>query len=255
MASLGRCWIAPILQEANDPHSELPLTSEQSSWIASIHFATRGVSPFFLSFLIDKIGRKSILIFNATIFFAMWIIVYWSRDVFAHYIIRLIFGLSDGLLDAVSGIHVCENCSPEYRGTFYTIIIFFLFKGFFAVFVFASFCSYNSIAIVYAAFGFATLLSTLLLVEPPQYLLLKGNIERAENNFTALRNVHNPNTVKEFEAMKKNVEEEKLKTWFSHVSIQRSSEEHEMRSDNNGSHFSMWLGSYIGICHKTTFKF
>jgi len=161
----------------------------------------------------DRIGRTPIIVFNAVVYFSMWIAVYWSRDILMHYIIRLMAGLSDGLMDTVAGIYVCENCSPQFRGTFFTLVILFLFAGHLTVFILANYCSYSFIAITYTVFGFVTLLSTLLTVEPTQYFLMKGNTEEAVKSFRRLRDLSDPASVTEFEAMKKNIEEEKPRTF------------------------------------------
>ena len=213
MVGLQRGWIAPILYAANDPHSDLPLTTEQCLWIASVGFVSRGLSPLFTSFLMDRIGRTPIIVFNALVYFSMWIAVYWSRDILVHYIICLMAGLSDGLVNTVAGIYVCENCSPQFRGTFFTIAIIFLYAGHLTVFVLATYSSYSFIAITYTVFGFVTLLSTLLTVEPTQYSLMRGNKTRAVKSFRRLRDLTDPSSVREFDAMKKNIEEEKSRTF------------------------------------------
>jgi len=92
-----------------------------------------------------------------------------------------------------------------------TLAIFFLSGGQLFVFVLAAYFSYNCIALTYFACGFITVLSTVLLMEPPQSLLMDGNTEKAEKNFARLRDMNDPHAVTEFQAMKKNVEEERLK--------------------------------------------
>ena len=103
MVGLQRGWIAPVLNAASDPHSEFPLTTEQCSWMASLPYITRGLSPILTLFLLDRIGRNRIIVFAALIYFSMWIVVYWSRDILVHYVVRLAAGLGDGLVDAVTG--------------------------------------------------------------------------------------------------------------------------------------------------------
>jgi len=116
-------------------------------------------------------------------------------------------------MDTVAGIYVCENCSPQFRGTFFTLVILFLFAGHLTVFVLATYCSYSCIAITYAVLGFVTLLSTLLTVEPSQYFLMKGNAEKAVKSFSRLRDFSDPASAAEFEDIKKNIEEEKSRTF------------------------------------------
>ena len=213
MLGIARSWVAPIVNEASNPNSELPLTTKQCSWIASLSPLSQSLSPFFFFLVVDKLGRNTVVIFNAFVSCGIWIGVYYSRDVFVHYVIRLFAGLCIGLQYMVAPIYVCENCSPEFRGTFAAIVILFRHCGQTLVYVFATFFTYSSAAIVYIVLSFIALLSTLLLVEPPQSLLMKNNMVKAKENFTHLRDMTDAETIDEFEAMKENIQEEKRRTF------------------------------------------
>lgn len=211
MVGIGRSWVAPIVSEASNPNSELPLTTKQASWIASLSALGQCVAPFVFFSMVDKLGRKMIVIFNASVCVGVWIGVYWSRDVSVHYVLRLFFGVVNGLHYMVTPMYVCENCSPQFRSSFLAIAFLFRHSGQTAVYLFATLCTYSGAAVVYIALSLIALLSTLLLVESPQFLLVKGNVVKAEENFARLRDMIDAGAIQEFEAMKENIEEEKMR--------------------------------------------
>ena len=122
-----------------------------------------------------------------------------------------------------AGIYIGENCSPEYRGTFNGIVVAFFYAAEIIVFLLPMYLSYESVALVYAGCGFVSLLIMTMLVEPAQYLIMKGQMEKAKKNYDWLRDMQDPSTAKEFETVVKNIEEEKSRR-FSVLTLYRSKE-------------------------------
>lgn len=208
MTGIGIGWLAPMLHRLRDS-PEAAFTSENCAWIASLHYITRGLTPLVSIVMINRLGRNMLAITSAFISFIMWVIVFSSLEVYVHYFVRLIFGLGIGLNNAMASIYIGENCSPKVRGIFSGFCLAFFYFGEVMEFLLATFLSYDWLAIVNCIFGFIALLSTALLKEPAHYLIIEGNLAKAEQNYHWLHDLENPTTKQEFEDIKQYVREEK----------------------------------------------
>lgn len=209
--------MAPILNQLKDSGTKYSLTAVECSWVASLHYVTRGIGPLFAAALIDRVGRNPILIAIACFYFLMWVILISIRSVVGHYTARLIYGLAIGMFEATAGLYVSETCSVKLRGRFSGVIAASFYAGELTAFILATYISYENVAIVHAGLGLITVISTVLLKEPAQFLIMKGNMEKAEKNYNWLRGSNNANTESEFEEMKENVLEEKSRVSLSEL--------------------------------------
>lgn len=206
MTGVGLGWLAPSLyQLKNSP--ETSFTSEQCAWIASAHYITRAFSPFLTILALDRLGRNVTLILSAFIAFIMWIAVYYSQLVYVHYAVRLLFGISVGFCEAASSIYIGENCSSKLRGIFNGLCTSFFYFGELADFVLAAYLSYEWVAVANCLLGLVTISSTFLLKEPAQYLIMKGNLAKAERNYDYLHDLQKSKMKTEFEDIKQYVDE------------------------------------------------
>lgn len=178
-----------------------------------MHYVGRIFGPLISFLLLDKIGRKNLLILSSIVIFSTWIIVWLTRSVRLIYIARFVFGLAVGTTDTVIPIYICENSSSNIRGVFNSILIAFFFLGEILAFVFCTYFEYNTVAIIHVAIGFLIFLSTFLLKETAQFFILNDKYKKAEKNFFWLRG-YEANTKKEFEDMKLYLSEQKSKLSF-----------------------------------------
>jgi SP family facilitated glucose transporter-like MFS transporter 8 len=211
MMGIGFGWLAPMLHRLKNA-PEGAFTSEQCAWIAALHYVSRGLSPFFSVLVVDRLGRNAIFIFASLICFSMWIAVYCSRAVYVHYAVRLFFGLSSGVHGTASAIYIGENSSSELRGVFSGIFTAFFYFGEVLEFVLAAFLSYEWVALANCAFGLVTILAMLLLKEPAHYLIMRGEVAKAEKNYDWLHNLRDAKKKQEFEDIKQYIQEEKGRT-------------------------------------------
>lgn len=205
-------WLAPILKSLEDPNSVLPLTASDASWIASLHELGRFFGPPVAGLLLDEIGRKIILIIYAVVTLATWIGVLFTKSIPILYGIRFVFGIGVGMCDVVTSIYIAENCSPEIRGIFCGITVVFFYCALVFQYVIASYLSYNAVALINLLNGVLLVASTVLIKEPIQFLLMKGQVSEARKTFKYLKGEENWDFLKtEFEIIQKHVEEEKQK--------------------------------------------
>lgn len=212
---LGNGWLAPTLKKLQDTTEEIPLTIEQCSWIGSLHEFGRFFGPLFLAVILDKVGRKVLLIICAIIFFLMWLVLLYTKSVAILYVTRFVFGIGIGICDVTSSIYLGENCSPKYRGIFSSITVISFYVGMLLEFLLATYLSYKTVIIINLIVALIGLLSSFLLKETPHFSMLRENFEDAGITLQWLKGSVLWNDVHdEFEKIKQNVAEEKCKSSF-----------------------------------------
>ncbi|KAK7586153.1 hypothetical protein V9T40_004029 [Parthenolecanium corni] len=193
--------MAPILQRYKNSNSDFSLDTEACSLIASIHYVGRGVGCVLVALFVDRLGRNKIITFNAISGCIVWLAVLFTKSVSLHYAIRLLFGIGIAFSETAAPLYIGENSSPNIRGVFGSMCSLAFYMGELIAFLVGTYCSYETIAIVFAAISFAVLLSTTLLREPAQHLLAKGHHKEAEERFFELRG-HSDTAQQEFEQTK-----------------------------------------------------
>lgn len=214
MLGAGYGWVPPILNQLKDSKEERSLTAVECSWIASLHYFTRGTGPIVTAILVDRIGRNPFLVIIAGLSFMMWVVLLFIKSVIGHYIARLVYGLAFAFFEGVAPMYIGETCSARTRGSFGSTISAAFYAGELIAFTLATYVSYEDVSLIHAILGLVTVMSTILLKEPVQYLIMKGNLEKAEKNFHWLRD-SSMDTKLEFEEIKQNVLEEKSKDSFA----------------------------------------
>lgn len=202
----GYGWTAPTLRKLEDANAEFSLNNEQCSWIGSLHELGRIFGPFLALFLVDRVGRQIALVICTVTVFAIWPVILLTRSVAVLYAVRFVFGVAIGINDVCSSIYVCENCNANLRSIMGSISIASFYAGELAEFAIATFLPYQTVAIVNTILTFLALSCILANTETVQYLIMKGNLKKAEKNFNWLRG--RAQTDGEFEKLKIFVEHE-----------------------------------------------
>lgn len=203
-------WLSPILNQLRDSHQSFHITEEECSWIASLHNIGRAFGPLAAGLLVDVIGRKFLLISCSLTFFLMWLVVLFTRNVWALYAVRTIVGLAIGLHDSISFLYIAENSSAHIRGTFISVAVAFFYLGELAAFVLATYLSYDQVATINASTVFVFLMFAFLLREPAQFLLMKNKYKSAEKNFYWLNERKEQSKI-QFDEIIANIQQEKEK--------------------------------------------
>lgn len=203
-------WTSPILNQLQNSSQDFYLTEEECSWIASLHNVGRTIGPFVAALLVDVIGRKLLLISSCLTFLLMWLVVLFTRNVWALYAVRTVFGIAVGMHDSISNIYIAENSSPHLRGTFGSVAMAFFYGGELVAFILATYLTYDQVAITHASISFLFVMSEFWLREPVQFLLMKGRYKLAEKNFYWLNGKESQSQIR-FNEIVVNVQQEKQK--------------------------------------------
>lgn len=195
-----------MLHRYRNSTSDFSLNTRACSLIAALHYAGRMFGCILAAFLVDRIGRSKILVFNASCGCLVWLTVLLTKSLPLHYAIRLLVGLGVASVDVAVPLYIGENSSPHIRGLFGSAGSFAFYSGELIAFVVCTYTSYESAAIVLATLSFAVLLSTVWLREPAQFLLAKGHHQQAQERFFSLRGC-TEDTRLEFQQMQRATEE------------------------------------------------
>lgn len=183
---MGYGWSAPVLTYLTSPDIGFNLTAEQVSWVIALAELGKFTSPI-AGGLVDKFGRRSVLVLCAVMYVCSWLGVAVTRSVIVLSISRYVFGLALGLNDVASCIYIGEVTHPSVRGAFLSGLTTLFFAGILCGFVLGNYLSYDALAYSILFFAVLFLLLCPLLVETPQYLLVQNEYDRAKKTLTRLR--------------------------------------------------------------------
>ncbi|XP_065216909.1 facilitated trehalose transporter Tret1-like [Planococcus citri] len=206
-------WLAPMIRDIlDDPKSEISANEDQCSWLASLLEFGRAFSPLLTLLLLDILGRKIMLQISSTIFFAIWLIITFTRSIVTLCVTFFFFGLGIGIFNAASAVYIGENSSPNLRGIFCSACTTAFYISALIQYIISGYLPYRVLAITNLIMALVCLTSTLLYVESAQFLILRGRFEKAEKNMMWLKGtVDKEDIATEFEAIKANIESEKEK--------------------------------------------
>jgi MFS family permease len=72
-------WTSPILPRLEAGDSHIHITRDQGSWIVSLQGVGGMLAPFPTGYLVNKFGRKPLLLFTALPFILSWLLVIFAR--------------------------------------------------------------------------------------------------------------------------------------------------------------------------------
>lgn len=208
-------WVAPTLNTLQTGRGEFLITMEESSWMASLDSFGKILGALFTALILDSVGRKVLLASSAFVFFSMWLVPSLTNSVSLLCLMRLVFGIFNGINDGVNSIYLAENSSPIIRGVFGTVCITLYYVGLLGEYVVATYLPYTRTILVNCVVTFIAFLSVFWIKEPVQFLLLKGKRNKAEKNFLWLRGLRadtiDPAQRFDYDKIEQNVQLEKLK--------------------------------------------
>lgn len=203
-------WLAPTLQTYRNSKSDFSLTDEDCSWMVALQYAGRICGCLLTAATIDQFGRVAIISLGAIWMTISWWTTTFTKVVILHYVLRFIFGICLGMISITTPIYTGENSSPQMRGVFGSSCLMLSFGGQVIGCALATYCSYTLAAGIIAGVSLISLVSTMLLREPSQYLLVRGHEAKAERQFFWLRG-NDENAQQEFNEIRVKLKNRKTK--------------------------------------------
>lgn len=204
-------WTSPEIPKLSNatyeqnPLSSNPLTKDQETWIGSLLPVGACIGPFLAGFLVNRFGRKRLLLATAIPFILAFLMCAYAKSAAVFMVSRFIIGLAIGAVFTVLPMYIGEISEDSVRGALGSLMQLFITFG--LVFSYAL-GPYTTIV----HFNLACVIPVLLFIfsfiyipESPYYLIADNDKEAAENSLKKLR--ASENVDKELDAIKKSVEE------------------------------------------------
>ncbi|XP_058831275.1 facilitated trehalose transporter Tret1-2 homolog [Topomyia yanbarensis] len=199
-AGMTNGFSAILLPQLQKPDSSIQITSEQSSWIASMAPLPMAAGCLLGGLLMEKFGRKvTHLILNIS--FAVGFCVLSVALTYDMILVgRFITGFSCGLVGPPASVYIAETSNPKYRGILLAGVTFAVSTGIFLSHLFGTFFHWKMAALFCSFFMAVSYVFVVLCPESPAWLLSKGQRHEAENAFHWLRG-YDAESTKEFNDM------------------------------------------------------
>lgn len=197
-------WLVPILEKYYaSPENKFTFTSDERAWISLLHLISVLCGLILCLLIVDKFGRKKILLFSWLCYITGWILIRYTKSVPVVNLSRIILGIEGGLSSPTVIMLIGENSSSNERGAYCALNTMFYFGGIVAEYLLVTYCSYDTVAAMNLAIGFLLFPSIFLMKESAQFLMLKGRYEEAKKNFQWLFT----DDEKEFEKLRQCIED------------------------------------------------
>ncbi|XP_060807431.1 facilitated trehalose transporter Tret1-like [Amyelois transitella] len=166
----------------NDDDDDIRATTAEASHIAAIPGLGAFLGIFFISVLVQTIGRRLTYIFILTLDLISWSILPFARSVRAILIARFLRGLGDGLF--YNGIMISEYADPKRRGYFSTIRKLFVGVGALVSHTMSIFMyTFREISIFAIVALLVAITLTFFWPESPAFSAFKGRYDECKRNF------------------------------------------------------------------------
>lgn len=172
-------WTSPFLAKLTSPDSELLLTAEEASWIASLIPVGRIFGAVFGSLNVYYFGSKfSVLCTGVPLAFS-WILLIVANSVHWIYAARLLQGMSMGMFFGTFPLFTGEVSNPKIRGAMISVLISSSAIGLIVGNLMGSFMSMWVFSVVSMVPTLGFLIFFALLPATPHYLVAQERYDEA----------------------------------------------------------------------------
>ncbi|XP_069688588.1 facilitated trehalose transporter Tret1-like [Periplaneta americana] len=204
-------WPSPNLPKLEAPDSPIPITRDEGSWIVSLVGVGAMMATMPAGYLVNKVGRKPLLVFLALPFLASWFLIIFARSVVELLVSRLITGFCVGVAFSVCPIYLGEIAEDSVRGLLGTLMQLMQNLGSLFGYALAPYVSYTMNGAVSTVFPLLLLVFMIFMPESPYFLIMKGRTDDAEIALMRLRGYNSRQSVQEELQRIRSVTEEQMK--------------------------------------------
>lgn len=196
----------PVILESDVYNTNL----NEASYLAVIPAVALVVGSPFYALLMDKFGRKPLILSMGILHLAGWLLVIFSDSMLLLYLSRCIYGFGDACLFAIVPIYIGEISTPKVRSSYGNIMMIMIYGAQFSINAVGYYFDLRTTAFIFIGLPVIFLIMFGLMPETPYFYLMKGKEEASLNSLIKLRQASNVTT--EFLQIKQDVERQLSET-------------------------------------------
>ncbi|XP_059474759.1 facilitated trehalose transporter Tret1-like isoform X3 [Neocloeon triangulifer] len=178
---------AVLLPQLRASDSDLPISEDDTSWIASMAALPMALGCLAGGFSMERLGRKRTNQLLCVPFIAGWLLLAVAQNVTALLVARFLTGLAVGILGPVGLIYIGETSAPQYRGVLLAAISLAVSTGILLSHLFGALLHWRLAAALCALAPLIALILVLVSPESPAWLVAQGRPSDAQDAFRWLR--------------------------------------------------------------------
>lgn len=183
-------WTSPSLLKLLQNDSYIPTTKAEGSWIAVMLLPGACTGSVLSGFLLDRIGRKYVILLTSIPFIIAWIVIAYARSVTELIVARYLAGISDGLICCSLPVYFGEIANPNIRGLLGSAVSVSWILGILVANVLGSYLTITDTALISLFIPILMLLTFPFIPESPYCLLMKGKVEDARNSMMIFKGIN-----------------------------------------------------------------
>lgn len=196
-------WNSPSIPKLRAPDSPVPLTGDESSWVIVIAVVGEIVFAYPASFLMDRYGRKRILLMGVFPILIGWLLTGQAHSIWMLLLARIFFGMSYAVFFMIIPIYLGEIASPKIRGFSITTMFVMGRTGILFMFAVAPYLSIATMAWISMAPPVLFFGMFIWMPESPYFLIGREEHDEARSVLVKLRGYDEVD--EEFKKMQQNI--------------------------------------------------
>ncbi|XP_065334091.1 facilitated trehalose transporter Tret1-like isoform X2 [Cloeon dipterum] len=178
---------AVLLPQLKAADSELPITEDDMSWIASMAALPMALGCLAGGFGMERLGRKRTNLLLCIPFIAGWLLLATAQNVALLLVARFLTGLAVGILGPVGLIYIGETSAPQYRGVLLAAVSLAVSTGILLSHLLGALLHWRLAAALCTLAPLIALILVLVCPESPAWLASHGRPTEAQDSFRWLR--------------------------------------------------------------------
>ncbi|XP_019872311.2 facilitated trehalose transporter Tret1-like [Aethina tumida] len=203
-------WASPSLPQLLANDSQIPMTSDDGSWVATMSVLGNIPGSILGGYASDAIGRRYSILLTAPIYFMSWIMVAFAPSKILLNIARFSAGIADGLIYTSFPMYIGEISDPNIRGLLGSCIQVSLVIGVLLINVIGVNLNIKYTALISSLFPVLHFLTFYFMPESPYYLIMRGKKEEAKESLQVFN--RNEDIGEHFQRVSDAVEQDKQAT-------------------------------------------
>ncbi|RZF34561.1 hypothetical protein LSTR_LSTR015158, partial [Laodelphax striatellus] len=141
------CWLAwpsPALRKLEvKGGANVFIEGDEISWVVASLDVGNMISPIPASYLVDRIGRKPVLLATGPLYLVCWMLTFVPGTPYFLFLSRFLAGIGKGIAFSICPMYLGEIASVEVRGAISTISTGALWGGSLLMFIVGPLVSYK----------------------------------------------------------------------------------------------------------------